>query len=174
MVSGIVSVACEWCVERDDVALKDVAVQVLRRIVDHDMKAVIACHAYDPFADVPCSDNAEGEVCRIMPGAQVEYIQNSLFNIVANGLSVASRATDNVYALLSAIIEVDMVGADGSCGDEAYTAAVKQSGIATRARTNDERIGIAYGGRSELLGFEEADISKAVKNALQKRYVFVD
>ena len=79
---------------------------------------------------------------------------------------VASWGIGHLDATLAAIVEVDVVGANGGGANETHPAALEQAGIAARAGAHQQRTGIAHRSRSDVARVEILDTGKGLKQPL--------
>ena len=130
------------------------------RVVEKNGEAQLAGPAGDDGADVAHADDAQGEAIGAGDAALLHPCVDGGEDPLGDGGCVAARCVAHSDAVLVAVVKVDVVGADGRRADETHAAAIEQGGIAAGAGAHDERVGVAYGGFSELCGLEVIDRGK--------------
>ena len=65
-------------------------------------------------------------------------------HILSHSGSVTPGSVSHSDAATTAVVEVDMVGADGGGSDKTHTATLKQRGITTGTSAHKQRVGISH------------------------------
>ena len=90
-----------------------------------------------------------------------------------HGGGVAAGSVANGDTVVSAIIMVNVVGANGCRADEAYAAPVKQLRVTVCAGAHDECIGITYCNGGEISRLKIFNPSKWLNLSFDVRYVAI-
>ena len=107
-----------------------------RRVVDENTQPHCPAPALDDRADMAAADDSERLRVGTHGGEGGEHP-------LRHGRSVAAGRRRHCYSAPSAIVEIDMVGADGGGGYEAHRGAVEQRGVAACACPDYQPFGIA-------------------------------
>ena len=91
-----------------------------------------------------------------------------------HGRGIASGGVAHSDAVITAIIEVDMVGANGGSANKLHSATGKQSLVAHGACANDECIGAGYALRCKFFGLKIFHLSYGFEKTLDEWYVAFD
>ena len=93
---------------------------------------------------------------------------------LGHGWRVAARGIAHGDAVLGAIVQIDVVGADGCRADESHAAAVEQVGIAAGAGADNERVGLAHDLAGDVARLQIQDLGIRLDQAMDVWDMIVD
>ena len=144
------------------------------RVIEQDVETQLTSPAGDDGADVAHANDAEGKAVGGCYIAVPHPSGNSGKHPLGNGGGVAAWCIAHGDAVGGAVIEVDVVGADGRRADETHAAAIEQRGIATRAGAHDEGIGITHGIAGDVTRLQIQDFGPWLYQSLDVRDMAID
>ena len=112
-------------VKRTEYVIKRTVPIFPRGVVEQDVEAELSGPAGDDGADVAHADDAQGEAVGGSDAMDLHPSMDGTENPLGDSRSVTTRSVANSYAMTGAVVEVDMVSADGRRADETHTAAIE-------------------------------------------------
>src|SRR3990167_1799067 len=143
-----------------------------RRIADQNTPAQATQHLKQTTANLPRADNAISTASQINALLLGQY-QQAAQHIVDHATGIAARRAGPGDASLLEVIEVQMIGTNGTSADKLHWRAAQQRAINLSHRTHQQQVSIGDRSRIDTAAGQATNLAKTGKEFIKQGNVFV-